>query len=141
VGFQNLNSVGQYSGTSTDTLTVSNTTLSNTNQPFRCIITGICSDTSDVAVLTVNGTSGVKEQKGKNLFSVYPNPAQNKITILVDAKLIGTNYCIIDQVGKTIISGDIESQKSLIELDGLRSGMYMISIGYNLKQSIKIIRE
>lgn len=53
-GFQNLNSVGQYSGTNTDTLTVSNVSMSNNNQPFRCIInSGSCSDTSNVAVLTV----------------------------------------------------------------------------------------
>jgi hypothetical protein len=49
VGFQNLNSVGQYSGTNKDTLTVSNVTMGNNNQPFRCIISsGACIDTSNV---------------------------------------------------------------------------------------------
>ncbi len=54
VGFQNLNNVGQYSGTINDTLIIANTTLSNNNQPFRCIISsGACTDISAVAVLTV----------------------------------------------------------------------------------------
>jgi hypothetical protein len=33
-GFQNLNNVTQYNGVTNDTLTISNTTLSNNNQPF-----------------------------------------------------------------------------------------------------------
>ena len=54
VGFQNINNVGQYTGATSSTLTVSNVSLTNNNQPFRCIVTsGACSDTSDVAVLTV----------------------------------------------------------------------------------------
>jgi hypothetical protein len=58
VGFQNLNSVGQYTGTTNDTLTVSNVTMSNNNQAFRCIVSsGSCSDTSNVAVLAVCSNS------------------------------------------------------------------------------------
>ncbi|MBM3455350.1 MAG: exo-alpha-sialidase, partial [Bacteroidetes bacterium] len=34
MGFQNINSVGQYSGTTTNTLSVSNVSMSNNNQPF-----------------------------------------------------------------------------------------------------------
>jgi hypothetical protein len=53
-GFENINDVGQYTGATSSTLTVSNVSLTNNNQPFRCIVTsGACSDTSDVAVLTV----------------------------------------------------------------------------------------
>lgn len=49
-----MNSVGQYSGTTTNTLNVSNVTLINNNQPFRCVVhSGSCYDTSIVAVLTV----------------------------------------------------------------------------------------
>jgi hypothetical protein len=54
VGFQNLNNIGQFSGITNDTLTISNATLTNNNQPFRCIVSsGFCRDTSASAVLTV----------------------------------------------------------------------------------------
>ena len=58
-GFQDLQNAGQYSGTQTSTLTVSNTSPQNDNQLFRCIVsTTHCGiDTSDVATLNVNSSS------------------------------------------------------------------------------------
>ena len=58
-GFQDLQNAGQYSGTQTSTLTVSNTSPQNNNQLFRCIVsTTHCGiDTSDVVTLNVNSSS------------------------------------------------------------------------------------
>ena len=58
-GFQDLQNAGQYSGTQTSTLTVSNTSPQNDNQLFRCIVsTTHCGiDTSDTATLNVNSSS------------------------------------------------------------------------------------
>jgi hypothetical protein len=58
-GFQDLQNAGQYTGTQTSTLTVSNTSLQNDNQLFRCIVstTHCGSDTSDVVTLNVNSSS------------------------------------------------------------------------------------
>ena len=55
VGFQNISNAGQYSGATNNTLTIANTTLSNNNQLFRCIIAkASCTETSSVATLNVN---------------------------------------------------------------------------------------
>jgi microcystin-dependent protein len=58
-GFQNLTNAGQYSGVTTSSITVSNTSLQNNNQLFRCIVsTTQCGrDTSDVVTLSVNSAS------------------------------------------------------------------------------------
>jgi len=58
-GFQPLFNAGQYSGVNTSSLTVSNTSMQNNNQLFRCIVnTNACGrDTSDVATLSVNASS------------------------------------------------------------------------------------
>ena len=142
VGFQNLNSVGQYSGTTNDTLTVANVTLSNNNQPFRCIISsGSCSDTSNVAVLTVNNNVGINEFTQDNLFSVYPNPAKSQINVKADAKLLGSVYNVYDNVGKVVLSGKINSENTVIELGNLSGGIYLFSVGENLKQTFKVIKE
>jgi len=142
VGFQNLNSVGQYSGTTNDTLTVSNVTMSNNNQPFRCIVTsGSCSDTSNVAVLTVNNNVGINETSQDNLFSVFPNPAQSVINVNADSKLIGSVYSIYDNTGKVVLSGKLNAESTTIELGSLSGGIYMFSIGENLKQTFKVIKE
>ncbi len=55
-GFQNLSNAGQYSGTTNDTLTIKNVSMSNTNQKFRCVhSSGSCTDTTGIAILTVCG--------------------------------------------------------------------------------------
>jgi hypothetical protein len=142
VGFQNLNSVGQYSGTANDTLTIANTTLSNNNQPFRCIVSsGGCTDTSNVAILTVNNNVGINEFPRDNLFSVYPNPAQHVINVKVDAKLLGSVYNVHDNFGKVVLSGKINSENTIIELGKLSGGIYLFSVGENLKQTFKVIKE
>ena len=142
VGFQNLNSVGQYSGTTNDTLTVSNVTLSNNNQPFRCIISsGTCSDTSNVAVLTVNNNVGINETSQDNLFSVFPNPAQSVINVKADSKIIGDVYSIYDNTGRVVLTGKLNSQNTIIELGNLTGGIYMFSVGENMKQTFKVIKE
>ena len=141
VGFQNLNSVGQYGGTNTNTLSVSNVTLTNNNQPFRCIInSGSCSDTSEVSILTVKNNVGVNELTNENLFSVYPNPAHNIVNVSADSKLIGSSYTILDNTGRIVLQGKIVSENTTIDLQNLSGGIYLFGIGENLKQTFKIIK-
>jgi hypothetical protein len=141
-GFQNLNSVGQYSGTTNDTLNVANVTMSNNNQPFRCVInSGSCSDNSNVAVLTVNNNVGINEFTQANLISVYPNPANSQINVKADANLLGSIYTVYDNTGKVVLSGKINTENTVIELGNLSGGVYLFSVGENLKQTFKIIRQ
>ena len=143
VGFQNLNNVVQYSGTSNDTLTISNVTLANNNQLFRCIISSgsNCSDTSAVAVLTVLNNIGINEVSENNLFSVFPNPAKNVINVKAEAKLLKSVYTIFDYSGKVILSGKINSENTAIEIGDISGGIYLFSVGENLQQTFKIIKE
>jgi hypothetical protein len=56
-GFQTLNNVGNYSGTSTNTMSVSNVQLSNHMVPIRAISTsGSCKDTSNIAYIKITDT-------------------------------------------------------------------------------------
>lgn len=141
VGFQNLNNVGQYTGVTYDTLNISNVTMSNNNQPFRCIInSGSCPDTSEVAVLTVNDNVGLSDVEQDDLFSIYPNPAHNQITITVSPQLIHSNYVIYDNMGRSVLSGKINSESTLIDLESLNGGVYFLQIGENLKQTVKLMK-
>jgi len=106
VSWQNVPSNANYSGSATNTLTVSNTSVSNHHQPFRAIInTGGCTDTSNVATiqivdtcitnvtvydtlyttvtdtLIINTTLGLPAPNNENMILIYPNPASNHITI------------------------------------------------------------
>ena len=142
VGFQNLSNAGQYSGVTTDTLTVSNVTMSNNNQNFRCIVSsGSCSDTSNVAVLTVNNNVGINETSQDKLFSVFPNPAQSVINVKADGKLIGSVYSIYDNAGKVVLSGKLNAESTTIELGNLSDGIYIFKVGEKIKQTFKMIKE
>ena len=142
VGFQNLNNIGQYSGTTNDTLLISDIVLTNDNQPFRCIISsGSCSDTSSVAILIVKDNIGINEVSQSNLYSVYPNPAQDLINVKADAKLLESVYTIYDAIGKVVLIGKINSENAVIEIGNLSGGIYLFSVGENQNQTFKVIKQ
>lgn len=141
LGFQNLTNAGQYSGTLDDTLRVSNITLQNNNQNFRCISqVGSCKDTSDVAVLKVVSTNSLNDVSQSKLISVYPNPAQNNIILKTDVNLLGEHFTIADKTGRVVRYGKLSDENTTIELDDLSGGFYILSVGGNMRQVFKIIK-
>jgi hypothetical protein len=87
------------------------------------------------------GAVGINEISSNNIFSVFPNPAQSLINVKADIKLLGSAYVIYDNTGKTILKGIITSEITIIELGNLSGGIYLFSVGENLKQSFKVIKE
>ena len=85
--------------------------------------------------------TGINEFSEYNLFTVFPNPAQSAINIKADNKLIGEIYTIYDNTGKVILTGKLNSQNTIIELGALSGGIYMFSVGENMKQTFKVIKE
>ena len=92
--------------------------------------------------ISFTGSSvGIDEFDSSNLFSVYPNPAQSIINVKADSKLIGSAYTIFDNTGKVVLTGKLNSQNTTIELGNLSGGIYMFSVGENMKQTFKVIKE
>jgi Secretion system C-terminal sorting domain len=85
--------------------------------------------------------TGIFNLSKNTIFSVYPNPANSQINVKVDAKLLGSVYIVYDNVGKVVLSGKINSINTIIELGNLSGGIYLFSVGDNLKQTLKIIKE
>ena len=142
VGFQNISNAGQYSGANNDTLTVSNVTLSNNNQQFRCIVSsGSCSDTSAVAVLTVNNNVGIHENTTENTFHLFPNPASNQLTITHANPQARESYTIYNMLGEAVLTGEIQSSSTVISLTTLSPGSYFIRFSNGTQQSFRLIKE
>ena len=109
---------------------------------FRCVVSlGSCSDTSNAAVLVVNNNLGINYISKYNLFAVYPNPAKSVIYVKAEAKVVGSNYIVQDNSGKSILTGKLSSQNTTIELDNLSPGIYLLSIGEDFRQTFKVIKE
>ncbi|MSQ78912.1 MAG: T9SS type A sorting domain-containing protein [Flavobacteriaceae bacterium] len=96
--------------------------------------------------LIINWPSGdiftsIIEPESELLVSLFPNPAQNQINIKVTAQLHGSNYSVYDLTGKAVINGKIYSENTTVELSDLSTGIYLFSVGDNLKQTFKVIKE
>ena len=74
-------------------------------------------------------------------FSIYPNPAENKINVKADETLLGSVYTVYDNAGKVVLSGKINAKNTSVEVGNLSGGIYLFSVGDNLKQTLKIIKE
>ena len=76
-----------------------------------------------------------------NEINIFPNPTTNQITVKTDTKLIGSNYTVYDYNGKGVLTGKINSENTKIELGNLSVGIYLFSVGENLKQTFKVLKE
>ena len=85
--------------------------------------------------------TSITEPERELLVSLFPNPAQNQINIKAPAQLHGSNYSVYDFTGKAVINGKIYSENTTVELSDLSAGIYLFSVGDNLKQTFKVIKE
>ncbi len=144
-----FNSVDSTSSPSQDVWQASVQSNSPTDSMMICIAPAGCCSTVCIKV-PVNSTAytvqlcagvGINETVKENNFSVFPNPAENKINVKVDATLLGSVYKVYDNTGKSVLSGKINSENTIIELSDLSAGIYLFSVGENMKQSFKVIKE
>ncbi len=140
-GFQNLSDAGQYSGTTTPELTVSDVTPANNNQLFRCIVSsGVCEFESDEAVLIFD--DGVNVSNIDHLpFKVYPNPANAWLMVDAGTELIGEHWMLFDLNGRMLDSGLLTADRTRIDLSALARGMYVLTIGAELRHSMRVVKQ
>ena len=97
------------------------------NYAFIFTYKGGCSDTTECKSITITpNTNGQNEIILSNTIRVYPNPAQNQLTIAGIVK--ETNYQIFDITGKILLSGKIKSLNEIIDVSTLNSGIYFLEI-------------
>ena len=53
---------------------------------------------------------------------------------------IGLKYAIYDSLGNIIISGKINSELNLIDMNNVSNGLYFLKIGNNFNTTYKIIK-
>jgi len=122
-----------------DSYTLNGQTYSQSGTYTQVIPNAEGCDSTITLNLTMNYT-GIDDLK-ENLFSVFPNPASTQISVKADVSLVGSVYTIFDNVGKVVLSGKITSENTIIELDNLSGGIYLFSIGGNMNQTFKVIKE
>lgn len=106
------------------------------------LLTSKCGvEDSKTEIINIGTLGAQTHENDKKYLNIYPNPAKNSINLQVDLKLIGCNYVVNDTGGKTVLTGIINSENTIIELGNLSKGIYLINVGENLKQTFKVIKE
>lgn len=75
--------------------------------------------------------TGTEQSNNKNLISIYPNPAAEKIRIEIPQK-VNLEFRITDFLGKVHLQNDF-SESISIDLSDLSKGIYLISVYENRK--------
>jgi hypothetical protein len=128
-------SIIQSATKTTYTLTQNLSPLKTYYWRMRAFSDGLMADTSDWSApwsfVTVN-TQGL-EEPGSTSFSIYPNPANEKITIkaiVLEAKTIQVS--LVDIVGKTLLTSEekLSSGTNIkeIPLNNINKGVYILRI-------------
>ncbi len=131
LGWQDLFNAGPYSGVHTDTLTIANCQNWWTGYQYRCVVTAPgnnCHNTSTVAVLTV--AVGI-EESASDVFMLYPNPATDAITLHRNDVAEPAVFQILDAVGSLVKSDRTNGQTTVIDLNGLSPGLYLLTMNRN----------
>ena len=123
-----------YNATGAITDSTSQTYTATTDGDYYVIVTinGCCSDQSNI--INVIGTGIGQTISVNNEFSIYPNPANDKI------KIIGLDHGIIEIInvqGQIINTLYISNPKTIIDLSKLSSGVYTMKIKIDKKMFIR----
>jgi hypothetical protein len=155
-GWQNVPNNANYSGGTTNNLTVNNVQLSNHNQPFRVIATsGNCIDTSNIAIiqiadtcitnvtiydtllttvtdtLIINTTLSLPAPNNQNTILIYPNPASDHITIDNGnyTAMAGYSIKIENNAGQQVFQSAVNQPQFYIDLSTWSgNGLYFVHL-------------
>ncbi|PWA04361.1 T9SS type A sorting domain-containing protein [Flavobacterium psychrotolerans] len=74
-------------------------------------------------------------------FAIFPNPAQDRITIKTNNAIRGITYLIYDQMGRKFLNGTLNLAETVIDVNQLATGIYFIQMGENKEQTIKMMKK
>jgi hypothetical protein len=138
--WEDLADGGQYSGSATNILTISNLQLSNNLDHYRCIVNiAGCIDTTTVATLIVESGVDIPESSFNETPLIYPNPTNETLTLQIPAQMTGSIYRLIDAASRVVATGTIESTEQQIRVSGLPPGVYTLQIEGKKVKNMKVV--
>lgn len=73
-------------------------------------------------------------------FKVYPNPTTDNLTIENIDFNLDADYVIIDEIGREIMKGHLDAKTSIINVNSLSKGVYLLSIKGEVNRTIKFVK-
>jgi hypothetical protein len=91
-------------------------------------------------VVKMAAPNGLSEITAADNLRVYPNPAQDMVTVRSDESAL-VPYTLTDITGRVILSGITKGKQTLIDIRSLCPGAYVLQTGEINKESFKIVKE
>ncbi len=94
-------------------------------------------------VIIVETAVNTNEVSQLNNISVFPNPSSNMLSVKLNPNITESNFNIIDELGKIVMSGKLNNNLSSINIQNLVTGFYWVEIlvSNESKQTFKIIKK
>lgn len=77
----------------------------------------------------------------ENNFIISPVPANDYVMIQSLADLLPADYILINMSGQIVLTGELNSESSTLNISGLNPGIYFMRIGEEKRHSYKIIKQ
>lgn len=140
-GFGNFSGIHSYLWSSSEVGIIGSSWYRELNFGGGNLFRGPGDNRDGFSVRCIKGASlGLIELNGSTL-TLSPNPVQDVVSILVDSKLIGEAFTIIDQLGEIVLKGTIKSEKMEIDLSKYSSGMYLFRLSNYSEKVIRVLKK
>jgi hypothetical protein len=93
----------------------------------------------DICYSTANGLS--KNNTINPVIVLYPNPANEFVTVKLNHNHSNTPYEVIDQIGRIVLKGQFNETINTLNLNDLKTGIYFLKIETINNQMFKIIKK
>ncbi len=72
--------------------------------------------------------------------NLFPNPADQQITITNTSDQIGVNYFLYDIMGRIVIQGKLSQHENIVNISDLKAGIYFVKIMTTKPKTIKFVK-
>ncbi len=85
--------------------------------------------------------SGINQIEKNSIIEIYPNPSSNIITVKVNNELVGSNYSITDNLGRTVLKGKLFTENTNISINEIDIGFYLFQVEEQKMQTLKVMKK
>ncbi len=125
IGTGNMFYFGQLGGTSQDYPVVLEANA--VTSQFTAMFIFLNGNVEDTCYLSFPSTANLSESmQNTELFSIWPNPVENVLTIHCKQPQIDTTYFIYDATGRKLMTGPMNCGTTLVDLSNLAPGSYYL---------------
>ena len=72
---------------------------------------------------------------------LYPNPANDQITINATESLMGKTYLVYDHVGKIVFKGSFDKASASLSLSNFSNGIYTLQIEGQVRKTFVVFKK